>query len=193
MRPTVYVTSAAEFDKHKSTLKLAPCPHCRAVGFLNQHGYLKGHGDDVNDQIQRGWRIFCCDRNRRKGCGRTYSVLLAKYLRRRMVKSSHLWQLLSGIRQGLCTKAAWEKVASPFCLETGYRLRDAFTQAQTFIRSMLLRAAALPKLSAADPQLQVIEHLRTAFPGNACPVAGFQIRFQAAFLHAAAARVNRSG
>jgi hypothetical protein len=194
MRPTtLYVTSAAEYDKHKSRLKLVPCPHCRVVGFLNQHGYLKGHGEDVNDEIKRGWRIFCCNRDRRKGCGRTYSVLLAKFLFRRMVKSSHIWQLLRGLRKGLCTKAAWEKVPSPFSLQTGYRLRNAFAQAQTFIRSMLLRAATLPKLSAADPQLQVIEHLRAAFPRSSCPVGEFQLHFQAAFLHVRPPRVNRSG
>ena len=192
MRPTtLYVSNTAEYDKHKERLKLVPCPHCRAVGFLNRHGYLKGHGDDVNDEIQRGWRIFCSDRNRRKGCGRTYSVLLAKILFRRMVTAPWLWQLLLFIREGMSLKAAWEKVASPFCLDTGYRLRHAFTRSQTFIRSLLLRDGAPPNHNAASPEQQVIEHLRSVFQASACPVADFQVRFQAAFLRAP--RVNSSG
>jgi hypothetical protein len=190
MRPTVYVSSTAEFDKHKRTLKLAPCPHCRAVGFLVRHGYLTGHGEGVNDAVQRGWRIFCSNRRRRKGCGRTYAVLLTTFLFRRMVGTQKLWLLLQGLRQGLSIKAAWEQVASPFCLETGYRLRQAFLRSQTGIRSLLLRAEALPRMNVADPAFQVIEHLRAVFRASPCPVAEFQGRFQAAFL---AVRVNRSG
>lgn len=194
MRPTtMYVSSAAEFDKHKSRLKLVPCPHCRAVGFLIRHGYLRGHGDEVNDEVQRGWRLFCSDRNLRKGCGRTYSVLLAKFLFRRMVTAPWLWKLLLFIREGMSLKAAWEKVASPFCLDTGYRLRHGFTRSQTFIRSLLLRGGAPPKPNAASPEQQVIEHLRSVFHASVCPVADFQVRFQAGFLRAAAPRVNSSG
>jgi len=191
MRPTVYVTSAAGFDKHKNALKVTPCPHCRAVGFLIRNGCLKGHGEGVNDEVQRGWRIFCSNRRRRKGCGKTYAVLLTTFLFRRMVSADNLWHLLRGLRQGLSLKAAWEKVASPFSPDTGYRLRDAFTRSQTFIRSLLLRAGAAPKMTVTDPSWQVIEHLRSTFPTSACPVADFQVRFQAAFL--AAPRANRSG
>jgi hypothetical protein len=191
MRPTtLYVTSAAEFDKHKERLKQIPCPRCRAVGCLIRHGYLEGHGDKANDKVRRGWRIFCSDRNLRKGCGRTYSVLLAKFIFRHMVNTQWLWQLLQCLRQGMSVKAAWEKIAAPFTLETGYRLRQAFTRSQTFIRSMLLRAGAPPKLNVAEPEWQLIDHLRAAFPGSACPVADFQVRFQAAFF---SPRVNRSG
>lgn len=192
MRPTtMYVTSVAEFDKHKSELKLVPCPHCRAVGFLNRHGYLKGHGDDVNDEIRRGWRIFCCDKNRRKGCGRTYSVLLAKFLFRRMVAAPWLWQLLQCLRRGMSLKSAWEKIASPFHLDTGYRLKRAFTRSQTFIRTTLLRVGQPPKPTGVTPEQQVISHLRSAFHGSACPVAAFQARFQEGFLRTP--RVNSSG
>jgi hypothetical protein len=189
----MYVTSAVEYDKHKSRLKLVPCPHCRVVGCLIRHGYLKGHGDNVNDEVPRGWRIFCSDRNLRKGCGRTYSILLAKFIFRHMVSAPWLWQLLQGLRRGMSVKAAWEKIASPFTLETGYRLRQAFARSQTFIRSMLLRVGAPPKLNAAEPEWQLIDHLRFAFPKSGCPVADFQVRFQAAFLCARAPRVNRSG
>ena len=195
MRSTsaVYVTSQAEYDKHKEMLKQTACPKCRAVGCLIRHGYLKGHGDKANDEVRRGWRVFCSDRNLRKGCGRTCSILLAKFIFRHMVSASWLWQLLQHIRQGMSIKAAWEKIAAPFSLDNAYRLRQAFTQSQTFIRSMLLRAGAPPKTNVAKPEWQLIEHLRAAFPTSACPVADFQARFQAGFLRAAAPRVDSSG
>ncbi len=190
---TIYVTSPEEYDNHKGKLKFVPCPYCRAVGYLIGHGYLRGRGEGASDEVRRGWRVFCSSRNRRKGCGRTYCVLLAQFMSRRMVSSAKLWHLIDGIRKGLSVKAAWEKVSSPFCLETGYRLCHAFARSQTFIRSLLLRAGALPKFSSAEPLLQVIEHLRALFPQSACPVADFQIRFQTAFLHTRAPRLNRSG
>jgi hypothetical protein len=194
MRPTTtYVTSAAEYDKHNERLKQIPCPKCRAVGCLIRHGYLKGHGDEANDEVRRGWRIFCSDRHLRKGCGKTHSVLLAKFIFRHIVNTQWLWQLLQHIRQGMSVKAAWEKIASPFALDTAYRLRHAFTKSQTFIRSMLLRAGATPKMNVAEPEWQLIEHLQITFPKSACPVADFQAHFQSSFFCVHAPRVNRSG
>ena len=38
---TVYLTSAAEYRKYKENLKLVPCPHCRTVGCLIGHGYIR--------------------------------------------------------------------------------------------------------------------------------------------------------
>jgi hypothetical protein len=194
MRPkTLYVSTQAEFDKHKETLKQMPCPMCRAIGNLNRHGYLKGHGEKANDEVRRGWRIFCSDRNCRTGCGKTYSILTACFLYRRMVDAKRLWLMLCGVLRGLSRKAAWEKVSYPFCLETGYRLWDAFKTGQTFIRTALLRAGSPPKMASLVPDLQVIEHLRSTFADSDCPVSDFQARFQAPFLTACATRINDSG
>jgi hypothetical protein len=110
-----------------------------------------------------------------------------------MVGAKRLWGLLRGVFKGLSRKAAWEKVSSPFCPDTGYRLWNAFCAGQTFIRSAILRAGAAPKMNSPDPDLQVIEHLQFVFSGAACPVADFQVRFQTPFLKARALRINRSG
>jgi hypothetical protein len=195
MRSTsaVYITSAAEYDKHIEKLKCTPCPKCRVVGCLNRHGYLWGKGEKGNDKVRRGWRFLCSNRNRRKGCGKTHSILAAGFLHHRMTDAKRLWQLLRGILDGLSIKAAWEKVASPFCLETGYRLWYAFTKSQTFIRSTLLRVATPPTMQSRDPNLQLIEHLQSVFRKSVCPICDFQVRFQTAFLRISAPRINRSG
>ena len=191
MRPVVYVSSAADFDKHKRELKLRPCPHCRAVGGLIRHGYLRGHGEGTHNEVRRGWRVFCSDRYRRPGCGKTHALLLTEFMFHRMVKSAYLWQRLHNLREGLSLKSAWEKIVSPFSLDTGYRLRQAFLRSQSFIRSLLLRAGTLPKTKVTDPALQLIDHLKAIFPSSTCPVADFQFRFQTAFLHTV--YLNRSG
>ena len=64
-------------------LKQTPCPHCKAVGTLIRHGFLRGF-DDSNPQRKtvRARRIFCSNRHARRGCGRTFSVWLADKIRR---------------------------------------------------------------------------------------------------------------
>lgn len=195
MRPknTVYISSDAEYGKYKEKLKLVPCPHCREVGCLIGHGHLWGKGEKGQDKVKRGWRNLCSNRNRRNGCGRTVAIIEASFLYHRMVDAKRLWRFLKAIADGLSIKAAWETISSPFCLETGYRLWHAFTRGQTIVRSVLLRAGTIPKMDSNDPNLQVIEHLRSVFSKSVCPVMCFQVRFQTAFLNIHPSRINRSG
>lgn len=184
MRPTsaVYVSTEADFDKCMEKLKQSPCPRCRVVGCLIRHGYLWGKAEKGNQSVKRGWRVYCSRRGRRRGCGKTRSIRLAGTLSRRMVDARRLWGLLLGVRDGLCRYAAWQKVASPFCVHTGYRLWEAWIRSQSFIRSTLCRVAAPPLVKSGDSFADLLGHLRAVFPGSDCPVADFQVRFQTAFL-----------
>jgi len=180
---TVYVVDAAEFDCHRKRLKLRPCPHCRAVGFLICHGYLRGYGEHCSEKIQRGWRMFCSNRGRRSGCGRTYAVLISIRLYHRRVGAERLWKFLQAILGGASRQSAWEKVSAPFCMETGYKLWGSFIRNQSHLRSFLHRRAkpvALERIVV--PALQLIAHLKAAFPGSSCPAASFQNTLQQAFL-----------
>lgn len=182
MRSTLrYVGSAVEFDEYRLHLKSVPCPHCRAVGNLNRHGYLRGYAEEGDERIVRGWRIFCSNRHRRKGCGRTHSVLLGGFLSRRLVNASRLWEFLDGILLGLKVKAAWEKVSGGFTLECGYRLWKKFRTLQHRLRSLLCRMGNPKPSVLKDPFFQGIEHLKSLFPGSACPVTAFQLHFQRPF------------
>lgn len=183
MRSTsaVYITTPAEYDQHKKCLKQRACPKCHAVGCLIGHGYLRGYGETADETIQRGWRVFCSNRGRKQGCGRTYPILLARHLYRRLVDAGRLWTFLKGILAGSSIQKAWEAVASPFCLETGYKLWAAFLRNQSAIRVKLL-SVANPANSALSPRLQTLAHLQTVFPHASCPIVAFQTSFQRAFL-----------
>lgn len=176
-----YVSSVVEFEKYRTQLKFLPCPHCHCVGNLNGHGFLRGYGDRGSERVQRGWRIFCSNRHRRKGCGRTYSVLLANFLKRRTVTACRLWKFLDGILSGLSIKTAWEKIASPFSLECGYRLWKKFRSLQSQIRSLLCRKGDPKFSSSKNPLLQTLEHLRDVFSSSSCPISAFQFHFQTPF------------
>jgi hypothetical protein len=178
---TVYVTSAEDYDGHQHRLKHTACPHCRAVGCLIRHGYLRGYGDSIAGAIQHGWRVFCSNRGHKEGCGRTYAIVLANHLYRRLVDAQRLWKFLAGIQDGASIKQAWEPVASPFCLETGYKLWAAFIRNQSAVRSKL-HAVVRPMATVLTPVCQTILHLKTVFPQAYCPVAAFQTAFQDAFL-----------
>lgn len=177
-----YVESAVEFENYRARLKSVPCPHCRTVGSLIRHGYLRGYGEEGSEKAQRGWRIFCNNRHRRKGCGRTHSILLAQHLRRRVVRAESLWKFLEGVLSGMSLKASWEKVGSLFCVECGYRLWESFVEAQHRIRTELCRIEVPAVSDLRSPFFQTIQHLSDIFTKAACPVSAFQLRFQKSFL-----------
>jgi hypothetical protein len=180
---TLYIANPAEYAKHTVRLKLLPCPSCKAVGCLIRHGYLRGYGPNNSKKIQRGWRIFCSNRNLKAGCGSTYGVLLALYLYRRIVNAGQLWHFLRRVLDGSGINNAWKTAASGFCPENGYKIWATFIRNQSHIRSCLHR---LVRPSAGDsipsPAIQLISHLKSAFGGSSCPIASFQLTCQQAFL-----------
>src|SRR5271155_2199623 len=90
-----FYRSADEWSAIAERLKQTPCPHCKAVGTLIRHGYLRGY-DDSSPQRKtvRARRIFCSNRNARRGCGRAFSVWLADKIRRLSLTTRCLWRFL---------------------------------------------------------------------------------------------------
>ena len=87
--------SQEEFDAVYAELKLTACPHCKRVGTLIRHGYLRGYDEQHQRQkTVRAWRIFCNNRKRSNGCGRTFSVWVANKIRRLFLTTDGLWAFL---------------------------------------------------------------------------------------------------
>ena len=162
-------------------LKQTPCPHCKVVGALNQHGFLYGFDESSRGQItERARRIFCSNRNARPGCGRTFSVWFADKIRRLSLTAGALWRFLQGVlADGIV--AAIRALKSPLSDRTMHRIWKRFDRAQSKIRTALLgrcpppeslpRPPTNPKYQAAA---QVLAHLQAAFPDANCPIAEFQ-------------------
>ena len=178
-----YRSDLDELDQYRMKLKQEICPHCRALGFLIGHGFLRGYGENNREEEIRGRRFFCSNRNRRQGCGRTFSVLLADRLGGFMLPATTLWSFLHRVRGGLTRKAAWEGLKGSFSLETAYRIWKRLQQAQSHIRTRLANHRDLYASSeTSNPLFELIDHLRGAFPMASCPIAAFQIQFQTPFL-----------
>ena len=71
-----FYRSEAEWGTLAEQLKQTPCPHCQVVGTLIRHGYLRGY-DDTSPQRKtiHARRIFCSNRNARRGCNRAAAAL----------------------------------------------------------------------------------------------------------------------
>lgn len=177
-----YCSSEAQLHQYLLGLAMVPCPHCRRIGYLIGHGFLRGYAENGQEQVIRGRRFFCSNRYRRRGCGGTFSVLLADMLRGFMVRARTLWRFLQGVSDGLSRKAAWEQAQEAFSLQSGYRLWRKFNRAQTHIRAFLSRRCPAPASSSAEPMKQLLAHLKCAFPSETCPFAGFQSHFQHSLL-----------
>jgi hypothetical protein len=164
-------------------LKQQPCPHCERIGALNRHSLLRGNDPTAAaGQWLRGQRVFCSNRGRRGGCGRTFSLCLAEVLPRHTITAPMVWRWLLKLLAGLSLKSAAESLQLPFALETFYRLRRSLRRKLDLIRARLCRRQAPPSSLQSDPLLQTVEHLQAVFPGAECAPPAFQLHSQRPFL-----------
>jgi hypothetical protein len=172
-----FYRSDKEWTTIAEQLKQTPCPHCKAVGALIRHGYLRGYDEgDSQRTTLRARRIFCSNRNRRRGCGRTFSVWLADKIRRLSLTTRALWRFLQSAVSSIA--AAIRVVAD--CRRsdrTWQRIWKRFDLGQSKIRTALSACRPPPLLPAEPsrrPATHVIAHLQAAFPDANCPIAAFQ-------------------
>ena len=182
MQAIKYARSPEDLTSHMDNLKLIKCPICGRTGNLNRHGYLKGYSDSGKDKVERGRRVFCSDRNCREGCGRTYSILLAYNLIRRILNTLQLWTFISMVSGGSSIKSAWEQTCK-LALESAYSTWAAFKANQSHIRSILSRHCAPPKETHTGSAINhLIAHFEKIFAGETNPISEFQASFQVPFL-----------
>jgi hypothetical protein len=175
-----FLCGLKELGEYLLGLKQLCCPFCGAAETLNAHSKLFGNDPQSTQggQIQRGQRVWCCDRGQRGGCGRTFSLFLADVLPGHTVSAAWLWKVLQCLLEGDSIRATWKTLGLPFALESIYHLLQRLRQRMASVRSALCRKQSPPATSQADALLQTVEHLRNVFPESDCPVAAFQLDFQ---------------
>jgi hypothetical protein len=164
----------AEWMAIVERLKQTPCPHCKAVGTLIRHGFLRGYDESTRAKTERARRIFCSNRNARRGCGRTFSVWLADKIRRLGLTTGALWRFLQHAAAGPVV-AAIRTAGGRLSDRTWLRIWKRFDQAQSKIRTALSACCSPPQLPTSQrPAEHVLAHLLAAFPNVPCPIAAFQ-------------------
>jgi hypothetical protein len=173
----------AEWIEMAEKLKLTACPHCKEVGHLIRHGALQGF-DESGRIVLRARRVFCSRRNRRRGCGRTFSVWLADRIKRLKVTTRRLWTFLQQAVAGTI-EVAIRALDSRLSDRTWQRIWARFNVAQTNVRTALANRCPLPDgplKPSRRPAALVLAHLQAAFSPAECPIAAFQLAIQTFFL-----------
>lgn len=175
--------SREEFERARSTLKVTPCPHCKAVGCLIRHGFLRGYDEQHRrHKAVRAWRVFCSNRKRAAGCGRTFSIWDAGKVRRLMLTAGGLWSFL---KQAVATGnklQAFRRLDSGLSDSAPYRIWKRFEQAQAAIRTALCGLCPPPHIGDGQAEELTLAHLEAARGGRACPIAAFQAQLQRRFM-----------
>lgn len=167
---TLFFTEISQIIQFFNSLKQQPCPQCRQCGFLIRNGRAYGYAEQGSEQVIRSQRIFCSNRWRRQGCGKTFRLVLGDLLHHCLISSVSLWQRFDQKLQGINS-------TPPLPSYWWRRLRAC----QSSLREKLLSLCAPPQPAGDNPITQTLLHLKAAFSSNLCPIAAFQTRFQTRF------------
>lgn len=164
-------------------LKLTACPHCKRVGNLIRHGYLRGYDEQHSrKKTVRAWRIFCSNRKQATGCGRTFGIWMADKVKRLLLTADALWTFF---KQAVVTGnkfQAFRNLNSGLSDSAPYRIWKRFCEAQSAIRTALAGQCEPPEVASEQPAELTLAHLEAAFGDQPCPIAAFQIRLQTSFM-----------
>ena len=174
--------SKNDVEKLLSNLKLTACPHCKRFGNLIRHGVLRGCEDQPSNSV-RAYRIFCSNRNRARGCGRTFSIYLANKIKRLSLDATQLWAFLKKVALGVNKLEAFRSLSSELSDSAPYRIWKRFLEAQSSIRTQLFSLCRPPNAAQQQPEQGTLVHLEAAFAQHPLgPVAAFQLTLQTFFV-----------
>lgn len=169
-----------EIEAVLDKLKTTSCPHCKRVGSLIRHGILRGNGENHQGaKSVRAYRIFCSNRNRAAGCGRTFSVWLANKVKRLFLNADRLWAFLKQAVISGNKLQAFRNLNSGLSDSAPYRIWKRFHDAQYAIRTALYPLCRPPDIASDQPVELTLAHLETAFKHHCLgPIAAFQVTLQ---------------
>lgn len=174
--------SEEEFPAVHEKLKLTPCPHCRIAGTLILHGFLHGYDETSPRKTVRARRVFCSNRKRRSGCGRTFSVWLADKIRRLSLSATGLWKFVKAAVAGGNKQSAIRDLNCHLSDSALYRVWKRFFEGQAKVRTAILPRCPWPDVSSDDPAAGTIAHIEAAFPDSPNPIRAFQQTLRTFFL-----------
>lgn len=160
------------------------CERCQSVGWVIRNGLVYGYQAGSSERVVVAQRLLCSNRGKRGGCGGSMTVRVADAVRKTSVPAPKLWEFFDALRQAPSVHAAWSHSPASTCfsLTTAYRLTNRLHKAQSWLRSKIatLLMVSGPSQRTDKPLSGLIDDLCCAFAG-ACPVSGFQLRFQQGF------------
>ncbi len=131
----------------------------------------------------RARRVFCNNRNRATGCGRTFSVWTADKIKRLFLDADSLWEFLRQVVLTANRRQAFQSLESRLSDSAPSRIWKRFDQAQSAIRTALNTVCKPPQNASKQPAELTLAHLEAAFKEHPLnPIAAFQVTLQTFFL-----------
>jgi hypothetical protein len=163
-----FCRGADEWSALAERVKQISCPHCKTIGALVRHGFLRGFDEtSPRQKTVRARRIFCSNRQARPGCGRTFSVWLADKIRRLSLSAGALWRFLQAAVIG-GIPAASRAIGGPSSDRTMHRIWVRFDLAQSKIRTALCGRGPPPECSLTSRPLSPMFTARSPPSNKLC-------------------------
>ena len=176
--------SQLEFEELYTKLKISQCPHCKTVGNLIKHGFLRGY--DSQHQLAkttRATRVFCSNRSRATGCGKTFSVWLAGKIKHLFLSAESLWLFLSTAVSSGNKLQAFRKLNCGLSDSSAYHIWRRFRNSLTTIRTALAGLCPPPSIESDCPAQLTLVHLQQAFKEHSLsPIAAFAATLKRFFI-----------
>lgn len=134
----------------------------------------------------RGQRVFCSNRGRRTGCGRTFSVYLDTTIPRHSSTAPQLWAVLTLLCQSpdQSINACAQQARWPLSIQALYALLRRMRLHLDRLRTGLYAIGPPPRLSSHhDPLFAAVEHLKMLFHDKPCPLAAFSLHCKRCWLN----------
>lgn len=160
-------------------VKLYTCPHCKKIGNLILHGMIKGYTDSINNaKTIKGRRIFCSNRNRRSGCGRTWSIIKQTFIPNFTVGIKSLASIISN-KSTIIVR--WKRSNTSYSLSTFYRIRSRFYRNIPMFRTLQISKFKPPIVNDSIIN-HTIKHIKLLNSSLTRALAIFQSTHQMAIL-----------
>ncbi|VAX37286.1 hypothetical protein MNBD_UNCLBAC01-404 [hydrothermal vent metagenome] len=128
-------------------------------------------GNYLMELVLRGHRIYCSNRARREGCGKTFSIMLYTLFKKYIITTDLLWLYLKNISEGFNSLKAFDSLQSIFQTSTAYRLIKTIILNIPTLRTLLLNKHPPPKsFKTSNPLIDTILHLQSAFAHHSDPI-----------------------
>ena len=176
-------SSNKEVDDLLTKLKITPCPHCKTTGALIKHGFLRGYDEQHQlGKVVRAARVFCSNRHRAAGCGRTFSVWIADKIKHLFLSADSLWQFLTAAVSSGNKLQAFRNLISGLSDSAPYHIWRRFLNAQVAIRTALAGLCEPPHIESDCTAQLTLAHLQKAFKDHSLsPIAAFGATLQRFF------------
>jgi hypothetical protein len=105
----IYYPSLHAIEQQTMQLEHAQCAHCKQTQQLVSHGFIRKKQRGGADLAAVGKRVFCSNRNSRKGCGRTMQLYLDSTVRYLHHAGSRVVALVLSLIAGMTIEQAYHQ------------------------------------------------------------------------------------